>query len=607
MKRILFFACSIAMLQISAQQQVVQAPKSLDQAAPYLKKNLLGNEVLATQPILPASKKSAAALTTIGETYYDLQTNGSVDNRITYDTATGEVGAIWTGSLGADPFNDRGGFYNFSNGSTWGSKPTSRIESVRTGWPSLVRTSVSEFVVAHDFGTYTLVTNVRATNGTGAWTQSTSLASTSIRPVWPRAAVGGASNKTVHVIAVSDPDVNLKGFDGAMMYWRSTDGGYTWGIQDSLLPGIDTALFSGFGGDQYAIDAHDSIVAVAIFNDFEASFLLKSTDNGDTWTKTEFWTTGLVDYDPTAAGSVSDVNNDAIIDTVESTDNSGDVIIDNNGLVHVFFGRQRYLDDDPLVDANFSYFPFTNGIFYWNENSTAATLITGAPDLDADGVLGITANTEIAQYFQSLSTFPNAGIDANNNLFLVYSALNELEFSGSQFFNKIYAISSRDGGATWSDGRELTAGIPNVECVFPSLARDVNDKYRLIFQLDGEPGLAVRGDLDPPGLNEIIYLDTDTASNIGLNEFDIDKGEVSSLYPNPAANEVSMNISIKLAGEYQIEISNMAGVLVKRIDLGNLGTGMLSESVNLENLNAGVYIVSLRSGEYSSSKRLIIQ
>ncbi len=609
MKRGLFVALAVGVLHVSAQQQIPSAPKSIDQAAPYTKHSLTGDEMFTTQPTLPSSKKSAVALTTVGETYYDLQSNGSVDNRIEYNSTTGQVAVAWTTSLGADPYNDRGTGYNFYNSTTWGAKPTARVESIRTGWPSLVHTSVSEFIVSHT--ATNLATNIRATAGFGSWTENTTFASTTTRTLWPRAAAGGPSNKTVHIIAITAPTGNsgtvYKGFDGALMYYRSTDGGFTWGIKDSLLPGIDTADHYGFSGDRYAIDAHDSIVAVAVFNDFESSFLLKSTDNGDTWTRTEFWTTGLKDYDAQAAGTVSDVNNDAVIDTVVSSDNSGDVLIDNNGLVHVFFGRQRYLDDDPLLDAGSSYFPFTNGIFYWNENSTIAETITGALDLDSDGQLGITANSEIAQYFQSLSTFPTAGVDSNNNIFLTYSALNELEYSGSQFYNKVYAMSSRDGGTTWSNPMELTAGIPGVECVFPSLAREVDDKFRVLFQLDGEPGLTVRGDEDPPGLNELILLDVDTNTNVSLNEFDINKGEVSSMYPNPATDKVYMNVSVKLAGEYTIEISNIAGVMVKRVDLGNMATGLFQEAVDVENLEAGVYIVSLRSGEYTSSKRLVIQ
>ncbi len=611
MKRGLFFALAIAGLQLSGQQApTAKDQKVANQAAPMTKQALTGAEAQTTIPVLPNSKKSVLGITSIGETFYDLQTNGSVDNRIQYNATTGQVSAAWTRSAGTDPYTDRGTGYNFYNSTTWGSKPSNRIESVRVGWPSIVVTDTSEFIIAHS-GT-NMVTNIRATPGFGTWTENTSFTSLTDGCLWPRAVVGGPNNKTIHVMALSTPVANggttYKGFDGALLYFRSKDGGYTWDIKDSLFPTLDTADYFGFNGDSYAIDAKGNTVAIGVFKSFEPSFLLKSTDNCDTWTQTIFWDTGLRDYVGSAAGTVSDVNNDGIIDTVETSDNSGAVLIDNNGLVHVFFGRQRSLDDDPAAGGTTSYFPFTNGMFYWNENTTGmAQVITGAPDLDNDGFLGITANSEIAQYFQSLSTFPNAGVDANNNIFLTFSALNELEFSGTQFYNKIFMISSRDGGATWSNIRELTSDQPSVECVFPSLARTVNDKLRLVYQLDGEPGLTVRGDADPPGLNEIIYLDVDTASNVGLNEFDIAKGEISSMYPNPATEKVSLNFSVKVAGEYSIQITNITGVVVKSLDLGNMGSGKFQESIDVKDLKAGVYVVSLKSGEHSTSKRLIIQ
>lgn len=607
MKRGLFFAMAVAGFQMSAQQASI-APNVANEAAPMIKKNYTGAEQTVGVPVIPNSKKSVLAFASIGETFYDLQSNGSVDNRLQYNPTTGQVSGTWTTSAATDPYSDRGTGYNFYNSTTWGAKPTSRVESIRVGWPSIVVTDTSEFIITHSGAN--MVSNVRTTAGFGNWTENTTFTSLTDGCLWPRAIGGGANGKTVHVMAISTPVANsgtlYKNFDGALMYWRSQDGGFTWDIQDSLLPQIDTADHFGFSGDSYAIDAKGNTVAIAVFNDYEKSFILKSTDNGSTWTRTEFWDNGLDAYNAGAAGAISDVNNDGIADTVETSDNSGAVIIDNTGKVHVFFGRMRYLDDDPVLDAASSYFPVTDGIFYWNETSGPAQVIVGAPDLDNDGQLGITAAAEVARYFQSLSTFPNAGIDANGNLFLTFSALNELEFSGTQFYNKIFVTSSRDGGATWKAPRELTKDQPSVECVFPSLARTVDDKFRLLYQLDGEPGLTVRGDLDPPGLNDIIFLDIDTVSNIGLTELDIARGDISAIYPNPASTEVSLNFSVKLTGEYTIEITNIAGVTLKRVDLGNMGSGNFKETINVEDLNAGVYIVSLKSEGNSTSKRLII-
>ena len=48
------------------------------------------------------------------------------------------------------------------------------------------------------------------------------------------------------------------------------------------------------------------------------------------------------------------------------------------------------------------------------------------------------------------------------------------------------------------------------ECVYGSLSPVVDDKLRLIYQLDFEPGLAVQGDEDLVDWNAIHYLEVDT-------------------------------------------------------------------------------------------------
>ena len=48
------------------------------------------------------------------------------------------------------------------------------------------------------------------------------------------------------------------------------------------------------------------------------------------------------------------------------------------------------------------------------------------------------------------------------------------------------------------------------ECVFGSMSPSVDDKLRIIYQADFEPGLCVRGDEDLVDNNDIIYLEIDT-------------------------------------------------------------------------------------------------
>jgi len=48
------------------------------------------------------------------------------------------------------------------------------------------------------------------------------------------------------------------------------------------------------------------------------------------------------------------------------------------------------------------------------------------------------------------------------------------------------------------------------ECVFGSMSPVVDDKIRIVYQLDFEPGLTLQGDNDMVDWNAITYLEIDT-------------------------------------------------------------------------------------------------
>ena len=141
----------------------------------------------------------------------------------------------------------------------------------------------------------------------------------------------------------------FNGLDGALLYYRSPDGGTTWDIIEMQLPTVDSINFNGINGDEYAIDAKGDTVVIAVFNDFGDSFILKSTNNGINWLRQNF-----IDFptDKYQIDSGLDFNNDGINDQFYSTDNYGSLSIDKNGNAHVFYGNMRYADDN-LFDATY--------------------------------------------------------------------------------------------------------------------------------------------------------------------------------------------------------------------------------------------------------------
>src|SRR5207237_4274751 len=143
----------------------------------------------------------SAVETVIGTTTYDLQTNGTISNRLlnNYDntiSATWTMSQDQTGISGNWP--DRGTGYNYYNTATcnFPSGPTTRIEPFRTGFQNVAYVfNGKEAVVAHT----TTVANgepfsSRAAKGTGAWT-TTPIPGTNDSTLWTNIDAGGINGK----------------------------------------------------------------------------------------------------------------------------------------------------------------------------------------------------------------------------------------------------------------------------------------------------------------------------------------------------------------------------------------------------------------------------
>lgn len=313
-----------------------------------------------------ARKKSGPVhRTVIGKTVYDLQTNNSVARRIQVNP-DGTISAVWTMSRTQGPnFSDRGTGYNHFDGTSWGSIPTTRVEPDRCGWPNLGyyrSTSTNnnvEFLVTHlakadgTSGGYYYSKNDGV--GSGNWTSEEREPLTG--PIWFRTAVDGHSN--IHMIGTYSGDENSvvkNGIDRPTVYYQYDPNKDKFNYKDMMLPGYDDTRFVRGRADAYAIDAHDSIVAILFGAEFTDVTLWKSYDYGNTWNKI------IVDSFPVPA---FEFNKE--LDTTLVPDGNVSIVIDSNGTVHASWGTLFIWDDNPF-DDNLSLL-FNNALAYWNDKS----------------------------------------------------------------------------------------------------------------------------------------------------------------------------------------------------------------------------------------------
>jgi aminopeptidase N len=80
-----------------------------------------------------------------------------------------------------------------------------------------------------------------------------------------------------------------------------------------------------------------------------------------------------------------------------------------------------------------------------------------------------------------------------------------------------------------------------------------------------------------------------------------------SNYPNPANTETTISYQLEKAGEVSVELFDITGKRVKEIADGFMQNGSHSISLDVQDLNPGIYFYSLTSGGESVSGKMVVQ
>ncbi|MCX6181465.1 MAG: T9SS type A sorting domain-containing protein [Bacteroidetes bacterium] len=544
--------------------------------------------------------------TTIGGTTFDLQSNGSNQKRI-INHGDGTVSVCWMMSHN-DNKNpaDRGTGYNYYNGSSWiynADDVVTRLESKKTGWPNLVKTkSGKEIIFAHSSVDTALIQLTRNTKGTGAWTQKNLFPGYKL--LWCRAIAAGADGNTIHLIAVTagvkEKAPKFKGIDGALLYAKSTDGGVNWSTPD-LIPGIDSTFSLSISGDSYSIDAKGDTVAVLIGDSWSDVVLMKSTDNGNYWTKKLIY-----DFPYT----LFDEKTTLTPDTPKTSDGFTEVLLDKSGKAHVWYGNMRVLNSK-INDDSLSFFPASNGLMYWNETELFPQVIAQALDQDGDFAISPAKNInyEFPVYNCGLASMASAGIDDAGVIYVVYSAFMEnFKSFGLQNYRHLYAIKSENGGSSWSYPNDITpSGLDSLrEYTYPSLARKVDSYLHIVALEDDEPGLAVSSESDPFNISNVMYLKVSTALNVAVKEIASSNNSLS-IFPNPVSDhQVQVSFQLEKSAQVQINVYDVLGKKISTQSFGKKEAGF-NQLTLITELTPGMYLLEINAGGEKMTKQLVVK
>ncbi|PKP30883.1 MAG: hypothetical protein CVT99_11230 [Bacteroidetes bacterium HGW-Bacteroidetes-16] len=622
MKKILLFAIALGFVSVGIAQVSQYAPKAWYKTVKQNNKVYIAEqEVSFTGEINPTVASDRAADKVIGETWYDLQSNSSMANRI-YAFDDGTIGATWTRGMNPTAYADRGTGYNYFDGTNWGAYPTERIEDVRTGWPSLAPYGQNGEIVVSHLGANGLQFSWRENKGTGDWNYF-NLVGPAAQPdlLWPRMITSGENHDVIHVIACAGNAVTYEGLTMALLYSRSTDGGLTWDPENVILDGLGSDYTNGWGGDDYSwAQPVGETLAFVAFGGVADGVLMKSTDGGDNWTRTTFYQSP----DPFFDGNGGD------LPQCGGGDGYNAVALDDEGMAHIAFGRQIHLDDTP-DDDSWSYYPYSDGLVYWNETMPALdTAMIQADILPSDWTTmnlyqngnlaawtqehGTDTIVGVAPYYGSLTSMPQLVItrdDFGTQIVQVFYSAVSVGFDNSEFnFRHIWGRFT-EGDGRFSAFTDYTSDVFHIfsECVFPSVAQTMPDnKYHILYQTDNMPGNSLQPNTAPthdPVLNNMVYL-TVSPLPVNVNENVGQSLEISQNYPNPFNGKTYVEVTLNKASNVSMEVYTLTGQKVAMNDYGFRAAGSHNIAIDGSQLTTGIYFYTVTAGESKVTRKMMV-
>ena len=650
MKKLLLLSLSLALgFSAFAQQRV--AKNDIRQATVSAKKIAVGNE--QTNPAMANFAPQTAKSVVVNRyqdiedaetmmTMYDLQSNHYCSNRM-YQLPDGSVAVAATMSHQPNQVaSDRGTGYNFYNGSEWQDMPEERVESMRTGWPTIAPYGEQgEILISHA----PMRCWTREVAGEGEWEYRGELPG---HPegypydedaTWPRVATSGANHNIIHVVA----DIQYSGDEtyNHLVYLRSEDA-ENWEISYGPLTQVGYEA-NNFSADDYAIAANGHNVAILYSGCLtNSTWLCKSTDDGLNWTVRRVW------EDPYEGIDLSDPDL-AYTDTLFRP-MSGAVVIDNNGVAHVALNTFEMAHWSDTEAGYYSYFygRAVDGILYWNDTYEgpiesedgnphhAARLWWPIPEepgyvrMHADSTkwIGYIPMYEGYEWdndkfynesdnyyrFYGASGHPALSCDPYGNLACAFSSpcVRRLDDNGTYYYRSIYVSYRNVDNGYWE---QLVDDLNDEEVNFMFLYSEnlftvsapntyTPGEYWFGFMSDDIIGLYWG---DGPNQNNasenIIHAIKVTADPelFSAPENYEAKDVVYGIYPNPATDYVVVKSSQDV--EANISIVNLVGQTVKQFSK-SLKTGENAISIDLK---SGIYFCTISANGYNKTIKFVVK
>ncbi len=346
-----------------------------------------------------------------------------------------------------------------------------------------------------------------------------------------------------------------------LMISHSEDNGASWSAPDTLAKDMHPGIVSSYFCIPFLAAGPDGVIAVA--------YREKDTDitgfysifyqewDGSTWTDAERIT--------------------VLSDSADCYQSS--IEYDSHGRLHCVFYTDE--NDWPSVDMGQIYYTWKDEGGDWSEPVT----ITDAPDGKAD--------------------YPAIAVGDNDALYVTY--LQNSPSTGSGIL-QIFAVTSNDRGATWSDSVRITDGTVDMDLRSVSIGKNPQP-----------PGANVEGgadlfwvqpdDTEPDGYSlyygRIPYVETTDVTIHSKNEIPT-SFRLGQNYPNPFNPTTTIQFDMKNSGHVSLKVYNTSGQEVATVVNKNMQAGSHKALFDASDLSSGVYFYKIITDNFTATKKMLL-
>ena len=589
-----------------------------------------GNEALVNVQSQPNMTRTNGEL---DYTFYDWQTN-CASRTWTKVWDDGKINFAFTTASDA-AYSDRGtaiGTYD-SNNDEW-IPLGGRIENERTGFGTIAQYGANGLVVAahtsSECGVYIVEDKDNMTPESAITLEKLDPTND---PCWPNVMTSGANRDIIHVVATASVN-NLDGMEDVnqpIIYFRSTDGGETWDKENVVLP---------FMGPEYGLDwgsnvcywmetTEDNCLALVVNNAWSDGMVLYSYDDGETWDRIVFYKHPGIDanftdmylmYPRWVSAQWDQGHNLHIAYEFNATTGEpgsgsyypglGGVAYWNENLPYhgcdtcpYPYGNPHVVGEPFVMDTVYIFEDIYASWGFWADASHESwpeyigplVSLTDAGDPEDPWHDEITAFNLASSDARGQHGAYNCGVCANpvlcrvpnsDDFVAVWSMMDENhQDENDNYYFKLYARFSGDGGFTWSPMKALTKAtlFRTAEMVYCQAAV-VGHTLVVACQSDQTAGTYVQGD-DAAGDDNfyqgLTFNLDELFDNVSVPE--IANETKMTICPNPAVD----NLDVTLSSNAEIVIYNIMGQVVAN-QMGHAGLN----TVRVSNLSSGVYFIN---------------